>query len=71
VSESIDELMGQLTAKEIELLQLLVQGMNTSEISKLLSMSYHEVAEINQNIKRKLKVSSVKEMIKLKNYSNP
>jgi DNA-binding CsgD family transcriptional regulator len=54
-----DQLMQTLTEKEIEIFQLLSEGMNTSEISKLLSMSFHDAAEINRNIKDKLKILNI------------
>ena len=57
-----DQLMQSLTEKGIEIFQFLSQGMNTSEISKLLSMSYHDTAEINRSVKEKLNISSISDL---------
>ncbi|MGK0296888.1 MAG: DNA-binding CsgD family transcriptional regulator [Gammaproteobacteria bacterium] len=62
VTKITNQLMQSLTEKEIEIFQLLSQGMNTSEISKLLSMSYHDAAEINRRIKDKLKISNIRDL---------
>ena len=70
MADTIEELIGKLNPREIESLHLLAAGMNTSEISKYLSMSYHEAAEINQTIKRKLNISSVNDIAKLLNNIN-
>jgi DNA-binding CsgD family transcriptional regulator len=51
-------MMEKLTDKEIKILQLQAQGMNTSEISKFLSISFHDAAEINRSIKQKLAISN-------------
>ena len=51
-----------LSAQEQQILEMLLQGMNTSEISKRLSISYREVADMNNLIKIKLDVKSVDEL---------
>lgn len=56
-----------LSDKEQELFKLLSKGMNTSEISKYLSMSYQEAAEINRSIKQKLNANSIED---LKSHAN-
>jgi DNA-binding CsgD family transcriptional regulator len=43
--------------EEKEFLRLLEQGMNTSEISKYLSLSYHDTAEMVSRIRKKLNVN--------------
>ena len=65
-----ENFLEKLSKKEFELYTLLAQGMNTSEISKYLSMSYHDVAKINLAIKQKLNISSVKEIKKTANHKN-
>jgi DNA-binding CsgD family transcriptional regulator len=54
--------LSKLNETELRLLKLLINGMNTSEIAKYLSMSYHETAELNRTIKQKLNVNSIKEL---------
>ncbi len=54
--------LSKLDEQEVQILKLLVKGMNTSEIAKYLSMSYHDTAEINRSIKQKLNITSVKEL---------
>ena len=49
----------ELTAREHEILQLLVQGYRTSEIAKRLQLDYKTVAEACKNIKTKLQVDSI------------
>lgn len=56
------DLLKILSDKEHELFELLTKGMNTSEISKYLSMSYQEAAEINRSIKQKLNANSMEEL---------
>jgi len=55
-------LLGGLTAQEQQILDMLLQGMNTSEISKRMSLSYQSVAEMNSLIQIKLNVKSVNEL---------
>lgn len=54
--------LASLSEQEQQILAMLVQGMNTSEISKRLSISYREVADMNNLIKIKLDVKSVDEL---------
>lgn len=56
------ELTEGMSAKELQVLELLVQGMNTSQISKYLSESYASVAGLNTRIMSRLKVKSVHEL---------
>lgn len=57
-----DQLIQSLTEKENEIFQFLLQGMNASEISKRLSMSYHDTAEVNRSIKEKLNISKISDL---------
>jgi len=59
-----------LTGVESEVLVLLKKGMNTSEISKRLSMSYRTVAGINQSIKQKLQLKSFDQTVKAETIDN-
>lgn len=63
-----NEMLYNLDEMEIELLKLLIKGMKTSEIAKYLSISYHDAAEVNRSIKRKLNVTSVEQL--KKSFSN-
>ena len=65
MSSSNNEFLKILSDKEQVLFELLIKGMNTSEISKYLSMSYQETAEINRSIKQKLNTSSMEELRKI------
>ena len=65
MSSSDIELLKILSDKEQVLFELLIKGMNTSEISKYLSMSYQETAEINRSIKQKLNASSMEDLKKI------
>ena len=65
-----ENFLEKLSKKEFELFSLLTQGMNTSEISKYLSMSYHDVAKINLAIKQKLNISSVEDIKKFADHKN-
>jgi len=57
-----NKLLASLSAQEQQILDMLLQGMNTSEISKRLSISYRTVADMNNLIKIKLDVKSVDEL---------
>lgn len=50
---------------ERQIADYLVAGMNSSEISKRLSISYQSVAETSRLIKQKLNVSTVTDLRKL------
>jgi len=54
--------LASLSAQEQQILDMLLQGMNTSEISKRLSISYRTAADMNNLIKIKLDVKSVDEL---------
>jgi DNA-binding NarL/FixJ family response regulator len=56
------DVLRKLSERELKLLDLLAQGLNTSQISKLLSMRYRSVAEIILSIKQKLKLASLDEI---------
>jgi DNA-binding CsgD family transcriptional regulator len=62
VTKITDQLIQSLTEKENEIFQFLLQGMNASEISKRLSMSYHDTAEVNRSIKEKLNISKISDL---------
>lgn len=51
-----------LSASEREIAGFLADGLSVSEISKRLSLSYHQVAETSKQIKRLLNVSTIAEM---------
>lgn len=53
----------KLTAREIEVLQLIAKGYNSSEISALLMVTYHTVTSHIRNIYRKLAVHSRSEAV--------
>jgi FixJ family two-component response regulator len=57
-----DLLLKLLDDREVQLLKFLIKGMNTSEIAKYLSMSYHETAEINRSLKQKLNITSINQL---------
>lgn len=48
-----------LTPREIEVIQLLVQDLNTAEIANLLFISQHTVQQHRKNIRRKLGVNTI------------
>lgn len=58
------KLVANLSEQEHEILDYLLQGMNTSEIAKRLSLGYKTVADMNNLIKIKLNVKSVDELLK-------
>lgn len=51
-----------LNALETRVLELLVQGLRTSEISKYLAISYHDAAELAREVRQKLGASSLAEL---------
>lgn len=51
-----------LSGTERQIADYLVAGMNSSEISKRMSLSYHLVAETSKRIRQKLGVASVTEL---------
>lgn len=54
-----------LSTREFEIFCLLAEGLNTSEISKRLSLSYKTVANYSTQIKSKLEVSTVAEIARI------
>jgi DNA-binding NarL/FixJ family response regulator len=53
-----------LTDRQIEILQLIGKGMNTREIAKYLHVSPKTIAAHQFNLKQRLKLSSVRELIR-------
>lgn len=60
-----DTPFSDLSTREFEIFCLLAEGLNTSEISKRLSLSYKTVANYSTQIKSKLEVSTVAEIARL------
>lgn len=58
----LENLCAKLDETESKLFVMLAQGMNTSEISKRLSMSYQSVAEMSKSIKQKLKITTFQQI---------
>jgi two-component system, NarL family, invasion response regulator UvrY len=57
--------MGDLSARELDIMRLLAQGKNLNGISQDLGISYKTVANICTAIKQKMMVESTSELIKL------
>jgi len=64
-SKGEDTPFSDLSTREFEIFCLLAEGLNTSEISKRLSLSYKTVANYSTQIKSKLEVSTVAEIARL------
>ena len=60
-----DTPFGNLSTREFEIFCLLAEGLNTSEISKRLSISYKTVANYSTQIKNKLEVNTVAELVRM------
>ena len=60
-----DTPFSDLSTREFEIFCLLAEGLNTSEISKRLSLSYKTVANYSTQIKSKLNASTVAEIARL------
>ncbi len=60
-----DTPFSNLSTREFEIFCLLAEGLNTSEISKRLSLSYKTVANYSTQIKSKLEVSTVAEIARI------
>lgn len=60
-----DTPFSELSTREFEIFCLLAEGLNSSEISKRLSLSYKTVANYSTQIKSKLNVSTVAEIARL------
>ena len=54
-----------LSTREFEIFCLLAKGLNTSEIAKQLSISYKTVANYSTQIKNKLEVNTVAELVRM------
>ena len=59
VARESDSVLSDLSAREYQIFCLLAEGKNTTEISKILSLSYKTVANYSSQIKNKLNVSTV------------
>lgn len=64
-SKGEDTPFSDLSTREFEIFCLLAEGLNTSEISKRLSLSYKTVANYSTQIKSKLDVSTVAEIARI------
>lgn len=64
-SKGEDTPFSDLSTREFEIFCLLAEGLNTSEISKRLSLSYKTVANYSTQIKSKLEVSTVAEIARI------
>lgn len=60
-----DSPFSRLSTREFEICCLIVQGCNTSEIAKRLSLSYKTVANYSTQIKSKLNVGTAAELTRL------
>lgn len=60
-----DTPFGNLSTREFEIFCLLAKGLNTSEIAKQLSISYKTVANYSTQIKNKLEVNTVAELVRM------
>jgi len=56
------DLLAMLSASERQIAGFLAAGLSVSEISKRLSISYHQVAETSKQIKRQMNVSTIAEL---------
>lgn len=64
VHRSASPALDALTPDEREILELLLQGMNTSEIAKRLSLGYGQVAAAIRAIKSRLGPGALEELKK-------
>jgi len=60
-----DDLLGKLTPREMEILQLTVQGFNNKEVAEQLNLSRYTIETHRKNIRLKLKVRNTTELIAL------
>ena len=60
-----DSLLSDLSAREFQIFCLLAEGLNTTEISKQLSISYKTAANYGTQIKNKLNVTTVAEIARI------
>ncbi|MDZ4747349.1 MAG: helix-turn-helix transcriptional regulator, partial [Saprospiraceae bacterium] len=68
--ENIGHLPIEVSAREIEVLQLLVDGLNYKDIGDKLFISYNTVKKHVANIYAKLHVTSKAQAIKVSHYFN-
>ena len=61
----------ELSAREVEILQLLSLGNRTSEIAKRLGLDYKSVAEMSRAIKAKLHAETVTDLATLAQMYTP
>jgi DNA-binding NarL/FixJ family response regulator len=62
--EHVGDTLGQLTAREREVLQLLAEGLTAKEIAKRLEISVYTVDAHRSRILRKLRISSIGELVR-------
>ena len=60
-----DSILSDLSAREFQIFCLLAEGKNTSEISKILTLSYKTVANYSSQIKNKLHASTVADIARI------
>ena len=65
VARESDSVLSDLSAREYQIFCLLAEGKNTTEISKILSLSYKTVANYSSQIKNKLNVSTVADIARI------
>ncbi len=53
----------KLTKREIEIIELITQGLSTKEMAKLLNISHHTIYTHRKNILKKLRINSASELI--------
>jgi two-component system, NarL family, invasion response regulator UvrY len=64
-SRGQDSPLSDLSTREFEIFCMLAEGLNTSEISKRLSLSYKTIANYSTQIKSKLEVSTVADIARI------
>jgi len=64
-SREDDSVLSDLSAREFQIFCLLAEGKNTSEISKILTLSYKTVANYSSQIKNKLHASTVADIARI------
>tara|TARA_B100001250_G_C19744158_1_gene764465 strand:- start:63 stop:707 length:645 start_codon:yes stop_codon:yes gene_type:complete len=65
VARESNSVLSDLSAREYQIFCLLAEGKNTTEISKILSLSYKTVANYSSQIKNKLNVSTVADIARI------
>ena len=64
-SRDSDVLLSDLSAREFQIFCLLAEGLNTTEISKQLNISYKTAANYSTQIKSKLNASTVADIARI------